>query len=88
MKRNRQRPRYSTLTALEKGEYGRSIDLLYDLRHDVGPYTKLLRKHHLSSRKAHWYLGSNLLGGTSGRRERASKTDMLVRVLKFPRPFG
>ena len=87
MKRNRQRP-YSTLTVGEKAEYGRSIDLLYDLRHGEGPYTALLRKHALSSRKAHWYLGSNLIGGKRGNRVRASKTDRLVRELMFPTPFG
>ncbi len=81
-------PRYSTLTEHEQAEYGRSIDLLYDLRHGEDPYTTLLRKHHLDTRKAHWYLGSNLIGGTRGKRVRASKTDGLVRMLKFPRPFG
>lgn len=81
-------PRYSTLMASEKIEYGRAIDLLYDLRHAEGPYTKLLRKHRLGTRKAHWYLGSNLIGGTRGKRVQASKTDRLVRKLMFPRPFG
>lgn len=103
MKRNRQRrakskganrlvtprpPRYSTLTVGEKAEYGRAVDLLYDLRHGEGPYTKLLRKHGLSSRKARRYLGTNLLGGTRGKRVRPSKTDRLVRELMFPTPFG
>jgi hypothetical protein len=81
-------PDYSTLTLGEKPEYGRSIDLLYDLRHGEDPYTKLLRKHRLSTRKAHRYLGSNLIGGTRGMRVRASKTDRLVRRLMFPTPFG
>ena len=80
--------RYSTLTLHEKAEYGRSIDLLYDLRHGDDPYTKLLRKHRLDTRKAHRYLGSNLLGRTRGKRVRASKTDRLVRKLMFPRPYG
>jgi hypothetical protein len=103
MKRNRQRrakskladrvvtprpPRYSTLTVGEKAEHGRSVDLLYDLRHGEGPYTKLLRKHHLSTRKAHRYLGDNLVGGTRGKRVRGSKTDRLVRELMFPRAYG
>ena len=79
---------YSTLTEREKPEYGRSVDLLYDLRHGEGPYTKLLRKHRLNTRKAHRYFGPNLLGGTRGKRVRASKTDRLVRELMFPRPYG
>jgi len=81
-------PRYSTLTASEKAEYGRAVDLLYDLRHGEGAYTKLLRKHRLSARKTYRYLGSNLLGGTPGKRVRASKTDRLVRQLLFPRDVG
>ncbi len=81
-------PGYSSLTAHERAEHGRSVDLLYDLRHGEDPYTKLLRKHGLSSRKARRYLGANLIGGTRGKRVRASKTDRLVRMLKFPRPFG
>jgi hypothetical protein len=103
MKRNRQRqakskrtsqvvisrpPDYSTLTVDEKPEYGRSIDLLYDLRHGEETYTKLLRKHRLSTRKAHRYLGSNLIGGERGKRVRASKTDRLVRELMFPTRYG
>jgi hypothetical protein len=81
-------PRYSTLTAREKAEYSRAIDLLYDLRHGEGPYTKLVRKHRLDTRKAHRYLGRNLLDGTRGKRMRASKTDSLVRDLMFPRSVG
>ncbi len=81
-------PRYSTLIASEKFEYGRAVDLLYDLRHGEGTYTKLLRKHHLTTRKAHRYLGRNLLGGMRGKRVRASKTDNLVREVWFPRPTG
>jgi hypothetical protein len=98
MKRNSQRrvkskganlpPRYSTLTEHEKTEYGRAIDLLYDLRHGEDPYTKLLGKHRLSRRKAQWYLGSNLTRGTRGKRVRASKTDKLVRELMFPTRYG
>jgi hypothetical protein len=81
-------PRYSNLTAREKAEHRRAVDLLYDLRHGEGTYTKLLRKHHLSRRKAHRYLGPNLIGGTRGKRVRASKTDRLVRELMFPRSVG
>jgi hypothetical protein len=81
-------PRFSRLTAREKAKYGRAIDLLYDLRHGEGPYTKLLRKHRLDTRTAHKYLGSNLLGGTRGKRVAASKTDSLVRELMFPRSVG
>lgn len=81
-------PRHSTLTAREKTEYRRAIELLSDLRRGVGSYTKLLRAHHLATRKAHRYLGRNLLGGTRGKRVRASKTDRLVRELWFPRPTG
>lgn len=80
-------PQYSSLTVHEKGEYGRAVDLLYDLRHGE-TYTNLLRKHRLSAHKAHWYLGSNLIGGTRGKRVRASKSDRLVRELLFPTPFG
>ncbi len=79
---------YSTLTIDEKDEYGRSIDLLHDLRHGEDPYTKLLGKHRLSRRKAQWYLGSNLTRGTRGKRVRASKTDKLVRELMFPTRYG
>lgn len=84
----RRSARYSTLTAREKAEYGRSIDLLYDLRHGEGTYKKLLRKHHLSTHKAQWYLGSNLIAGTRGKRVRASKIDRLTRALWFPTHFG
>jgi hypothetical protein len=79
---------YSTLSVDEKDEYGRSIDLLYDLRQGEDPYTKLLRKHRLNTRKAHRYLGSNLIRGTRGKRVRASKTDRLVREVMFPTRFG
>jgi hypothetical protein len=87
-KRKPRLPRYSTLTVTEKAVYRRAIDLLHDLRHGKDPYSKLLRKHRLSSREARRYLGSNLLGGTRGKRVRASKTDRLVRELMFPMSFG
>jgi hypothetical protein len=81
-------PRYTTLTAQQKVEYERAIKLLANLRDGKGSYTKLLRQHRLSTQKAHRYLGSNLLGGTRGKRVRASKTDRLVRELFFPTPVG
>jgi len=81
-------PRYSTLTANEKAEHGRALGLLSDLRHGEGPYTKLLRKHRLNTRKAHWYLGANLLGGSHGNRVRASKTDNLICELFVPTLAG
>lgn len=80
--------RYSTLTPTEKAEYRRAIELLSDLRRGAGSYTKLLRAHRLTTRKAHRYLRRNLLGETRGKRVRASKTDRLVRELWFPRPTG
>jgi len=80
--------RYSSLTATKKAEYGRAVDLLYDLRHSGGTYTQLLRRHRLSTWKAHRYLGANLLTGKRGTRVQASKTDMLVRELMFPTREG
>ncbi|HZC24823.1 MAG TPA: hypothetical protein VE866_15900, partial [Candidatus Binatia bacterium] len=79
---------YSELTKLQKPEYDRSIELLSDLRDDKDSYTKLLRTHHLTSRKAHRYLDPYLLGATRGGRVQASKTDRLVRELWFPNPIG
>ena len=84
----RRSPDYTSLTFREKAAYARSVDLHYDLLHGEGPYTKLLRKHHLDTRTAHRYLGRDLLGGTRGKRIRASKTDMLVRELVFPTGWG
>jgi len=84
----RRTSRYSTLTPREKAEHRRAVDLLYDLRHGENTYTKLLRKHRLSTRKAHKYLSTNLLGGTRGKRVQASKADRLVRELMFPTPSG
>jgi hypothetical protein len=80
--------RYSTLTEREKAAYRRAINLLSDLRRGEGSYTKLLRKHRLDTHRAHRYLRPNLLGGTRGKRVRASKTDRLVRELIFPRSVG
>jgi len=84
----RRSPPYSTLTIGEKAEYKRSIDLLYDVRHGEGPYTKLLRKHRLTRRKAEEFLGSNLIRGGRGKRVRATKADRLVREVNFPTRMG
>jgi hypothetical protein len=80
--------RYSSLTAREKATYERTTNLLTDLRRGEGSYTTLLRKHHLSSRSARKYAGRDLLGGTRGKRVRASKADRRVRDLMFPKSFG
>ncbi|PYV70704.1 MAG: hypothetical protein DMG96_30485 [Acidobacteria bacterium] len=77
-------PRYSSLTAREKATRERSLALLSDLRGGKGPYTELLRKHHLDTRTAHKYLGQDLLGGTGGKRVCPSKADRRVRELLFP----
>jgi hypothetical protein len=82
------RPRYSTLNEREKIEYDRAIELLSDLRDGRGSYTKLLRTHRLTTRKAHRYLDPYLLGGTRGGRVQASKTDRLVREFWFPTSVG
>src|SRR5437667_7269177 len=81
-------PRYSSLTAREKATRERSLALLSDLRGGKGPYTELLRKHHLDTRTAHKYLGQDLLGGTGGKRVRPSKADRRVRKLLFPMSSG
>jgi hypothetical protein len=81
-------PRYSSLTAREKATYDRTTNLVTDLRRGVGSYTELLRKHHLGSRTARKYSGRDLLGGTRGKRVRASKADRRVRELMFPKSFG
>jgi hypothetical protein len=80
--------RYSTLTERQKSTYDRTTNLITDLRRGVGPYTKLLQKHHLDSRTARKYGGRDLLGGTRGKPVRASKTDRRVRDLAFPTDFG
>jgi hypothetical protein len=81
-------PRYSHLTAREKAEYSRAIELLSDLRLRKDPYSKLLRRHHLTTSQARKHLGDNLIGGGRGKRVRASKTDMLERWMRFPRSYG
>src|ERR1700751_3971866 len=80
--------RYSTLTERQKETYDRTTNLITDLRRGEGPYTKLLRKHHLSSRTARKYGGRDLLGGGRGNPVRASKADRRVRDLLFPKPTG
>jgi hypothetical protein len=81
--------RYSSLTEREKATYDRTTNLVTDLRRGESSYTELLRKHHLGSRTARKYAGRDiLLGGTSGKPVRASKTDRRVRDLLFPMPSG
>src|SRR5438132_6761676 len=82
------KPNYSTLTERQKSAYDRTTNLITDLRRGEGPYTKLLRKHHLGSRTARKYGGQDLLGGTRGKPVRASKADRRVRDLVFPTHFG
>jgi hypothetical protein len=84
----RRTPPYSRLTAHEKATRERALNLLSDLRRGKGPYSKLLRKHHLTTQEAHWYLGRDLIGGTGGKPVRASKADRRVRELMFPKSFG
>jgi len=81
-------PRLSSLTTRERASRERSLALLSDLRRGEGPYSDLLRKHHLDTRTAHKHLGRNLLGGTRGQRVRASKADRLMRELLFPTSSG
>jgi len=84
----RRSPNYSNLTAREKATYGRTTNLVTDLRRGEGSYTELLRKHHLGSRTARKYAGRDLVGGTRGKPVRASKADRRVRDLVFPMPSG
>lgn len=87
-RRARKSPPYLSLTERERGEYNRAINLLSSLRQREASYSALLRKYHLSRRKAERFLGRNLVGGGRGRRVRASKTDRLVRELFVPTPVG
>ena len=75
----------STSTARAKAALERALNLLSDLRRGKGSYSELLRKHRLSTRTAHKYLGRDLLGGTRGKPVRASKADRRVRLLMFPK---
>jgi len=80
--------RYSNLNEHERCIYDRTTNLVTDLRRGEGSYTELLRKHHLGSRAARKYAGRDLLGGTPGKRMRASKADRRVRDLMFPQSSG
>lgn len=71
----------------EDSSRDRSRALLSDLRHDPGSYTKLLRKHHLSTKTAHKYLGPALYAGLDGR-VHATKSDRLTRQILFPSSSG
>ena len=81
-------PRLSSLTAREKVSRDHSVALLSDLRRGEGPYSKLLRKHHLHTQTAHKYLGSDLIREARGKRVRASKADSRMRNLLFPAASG
>jgi hypothetical protein len=81
-------PKYENLTAPQKDAYGRTANLVSDLRRGEGPYVGLLRKYHLGSRTARKHAGLNLLGGTRGEPVRASKVDRMVRDPLFPMPSG
>src|SRR6266571_7336016 len=70
-------PRYESLPAPQKDAYGRTANLVSDLRRGEGPYVGLLRKYHLGSRTARKHAGRNLLGGTRGKPVRASIEDAL-----------
>jgi hypothetical protein len=79
---------HSTSTTRAKAALERALNLLSDLRRGKGSYSALLRKHCLSTRTAHKYLGRDLLGGTRGKPVRASKADRRVRILMFPQAVG
>lgn len=81
-------PPYTTLTKRQKATYDRTTSLITDLRRGLGSYSELLRKHHLGSRTARKYASRDLLGGTPGKRVRASNADKRVRDLMFPKSFG
>jgi hypothetical protein len=81
-------PRYANLTARQKATYERALALLSELRRGVGSYNELLRKHHLNGRTARKYLGRDLIGGSRGKRVRASKSDRRVREVLFPTSVG
>jgi hypothetical protein len=81
-------PRYSSPTAREKKKRKQALALLSDLRRHKGSYIELLRKHRLDTRTARKYLGRDLLGGTRGKRVRATKADRRVRDVWFPTSSG
>ena len=78
---------YERLTEYARDIYDQVTGLVTDVRGDKGPWPELLRKHHLSSRKARESAGRDLLGGTRGKPVRASKADRRVRDLMFPDAF-
>jgi hypothetical protein len=84
----RRSPSHSSLTARQKGTYQRALALLSDLRRGVGSYSELLRKHRLRGRTARKYLGRDLIGGSRGKRVRASKSDRRIRQVLFPTSAG
>lgn len=75
-------------TAGGRAIYQRALTLLSELRRGVGSYSELLRKHRLRGRTARKYLGRDLIGGTRGKRVRASKSDRRLRELPFPTSVG
>jgi hypothetical protein len=86
-KRKPRVPRYSSFTVREKSAYDRTTNLITDQRRGEGTYSKLRRKHHLSSPTARKYGGRDLIG-TNGKPVRASKSDRRVRDLMFPTSSG
>src|SRR5262245_22801265 len=80
--------RNSRVTERQQATRERALALLSDLRRGEDSYSKLLRKHRLTSHTARKYLGRDLLGGTGGKPVRASKADRRVRVLMFPKSLG
>lgn len=88
MKSSQRNLKYESLTERQKAPYDRTTNLITDLRGRKGPWSELLRKHHLASRTARKYGGRDLLGGTRGKPVRASKADRRVRDLLFPTPWG
>lgn len=81
-------PRYSTLTARQKGAYNRTTAFITDVRSGKGPKKKLLREHHLTWKTAEKYGGRDLRGGGRGNPVRVNKSDRRVRDLLFPTPEG
>src|ERR1039458_7648577 len=80
--------RYARLNPRGMATYQRALALLSDLRCGVGSYSQLLRKHRLRGRTARKYLGRDLIGGTRGKRVRASKSDRRIRQVLFPTSAG
>jgi len=80
--------RYVRPTARGNATYQRALALLSDLRRGEGPYSELLREHHLAAQTARKHLGRDLRGGGRGQRVRPSKADSRVRELLFPSSSG